>query len=562
MKAATSGQQGEAYKLAQNAIKAKLASTCVSADKDKTRCDVVDLYHGGLYHLYRYHRFQDARLVWVPEKDAAFFGGDPDNFNFPRYDLDIALLRAYVDGKPAVIKHYFPFSKNGAAEGELTLVTGHPGSTERLLTVAQLETVRDSRLLHRLMQLAELRGVLSQYSKSGAEPARTAETTLFGVENSYKALTGELQALLDPALLQRKRTEEAALRGYVDANPKLKAEVGGAWDAIARAQAVYRDIEPEYLVEEQARGFFSKYFGYARTLVRGAAERARPNTERLPEFAESKLPEVEQQLFSSAPVYPEYEKVKLAWSLTKMRELLGADDPFVQRVLVKLSPDQLAKMLVDGTKLSDPAIRKSLWNGGKAAIEESQDPFIQLARAVDPAARDIRKRYESEVESVEQKNAERIAEARFAQAGTSVYPDATFTLRLSYGELKGWQERGRPVAPFTDFAGAFARNTGAEPFDLPDSWLAAQDRLDLRQRLNFVTTNDVVGGNSGSPMINRAGEIVGLVFDGNIRSLGGAFGFDERVNRTVAVHSGGILEALDKIYKADALVNEIRAGQR
>jgi hypothetical protein len=560
VKAATAGLQGEAFKNAQNAVKATLASACVGKDKETIRCDVVDLYHGGLYHLYKYHRFQDVRLVWVPEQDAADFGGDPDNFNFPRYDLDAALLRAYEDGKPTSVKDYFPFARSGVEEGDATFITGHPGTTQRLLSVAQLETLRDVRLLRRLMRTAELRGVLSEYRKTGQEPARVAANDLFFLENSYKVLYGELQALLDPELLKRKRAEENALRKYVAANPGLSARVAGAWDAIAKAQAVYRDIEIEYYVKESSRGFYSKYFAYARALVRGAEERARPNTERLPEFSDSRLPEVEQDLFSTAPVYADLEKLKLAWALTKMREWLGADDPFVQQVLGKESPDQLATRLVAATKLGDPAVRKALWSGGKEAVAKSNDPFIQLARAIDPAARAIRKRYESEVEAVEQKNTELIAQARFARAGTSVYPDATFTLRLSYGEVKGWNERGRAVAPFTDFAGAFARNTGAEPFALPQSWLAAKDKLNLQQRFNFVTTNDIVGGNSGSPVVNSKGEIVGLAFDGNIHSLGGAFWFDERVNRTVAVHSGAILEALEKIYAADAIVQEIRGG--
>jgi hypothetical protein len=556
--AATAGLSGEAYKQAQNAAKAKLTAACVGNDKDTVRCDVVTLYHGGLHHLYRYHRFADARLVWAPEQDAADFGGDPDNFNFPRYDLDASLLRAYENGKPAVVKNYFTFSNDGAQARELTFVVGHPGSTERQLTVAQLETMRDVRLIFNLRRQAELRGILTQYRKTSPEAARIAETDLFFLENSYKVTIGELDALLDPDLMKRKRTEEEALRKFVMSDPQLRTKAGGAWDAIAQAQAAYRDIALEYNVEEVGRGFFSRHFAYARTLVRGAEERAKPDSERLPEFASSKLPEVEQGLFSPAPVYPEFEKVKLAWSLAKMREWLGADDPFVKQVLGKASPEQLAAQLVDGTKLGDPAVRKTLWQGGKDAIAKSDDPFIRLARAVDPAARAIRKRYEAEVEAVELKNSDLIAQARFRQLGTTVYPDATFTLRLSPGEVKGWEERGRPVAPFTDFAGAFARNTGAEPFALPPSWLAAKETLNLGHPLNFVTTNDAVGGNSGSPIINRQRDIVGLAFDGNIHSIGGSFWFDPRVNRCVGVHSGAILEALNKIYGASGLVREIR----
>ena len=557
VKGAVAGLDGEAFKLAKNAVEAKLSSACVGAERETARCDVVDLYHGGRYHLYRYHRFQDVRLVWVPEQAIAFFGGDPDNFNFPRYDLDIALLRAYEDGRPARPKDFFPFSRAGAEAGEMVFVSGHPGTTQRQLTMSELETFRDLRLIGGLLRLAEERGILEQYSKLGREAARIAENDLFGIENSYKAYVGELKALLDPALTKQKQKEESGLRAFVASQPALRAGVGGAWEAIEKAQQVYRDIEAQYSSIEGARAFAGRYFTHARRLVRGADERAKPNADRLPEFTDSQLPEVEQRLFSTAPIYPEYESVRLGWSLTKMRELLGADDPFVRMVLGRKSPDQLAAEWVAGTRLGDPSVRKALWTGGKEAIARSDDPFIKLALAVDPAARAIRRRYEREVEAVVLKNTELIAQARFERDGTSAYPDATFTLRLSYGEVAGWSEGGRKIAPFTDFAGAFARETGADPFALPESWRAARARLNPAQRFNFVTDNDIIGGNSGSPMINRAGEIVGLIFDGNIHSLGGAFWFDPRTNRAVAVHSGAILESLSKVYGASDLVREI-----
>src|SRR6266567_1274895 len=412
VKGAVAGLDGEAFKLAKNAVEAKLSSACVGTERETARCDVVDLYHGGRYHLYRYHRFQDVRLAWVPEQAIAFFGGDPDNFNFPRYDLDIALLRAYENGKPAQVKDFFPFSKAGAEAGELVLVTGHPGSTQRQLTTSELATFRDIRLIGGLLRLAEERGVLEQYGKLGPEAARIAENDFFRVENSFKAGLGELKALLDPALMKQKDKEESDLRAFVASRPALRAKAGGAWDAIKRAQQVYRDIETQHSDIEGARAFAGRYFTYARQLVRGAEERAKPDADRLPEFTDSRLPELEQRLFSTAPIYPEYEKVKLGWSLTKMRELLGADHPFVHLVL------------------------------GKKSIAKSDDPFIKLALAIDPAARAIRKRYEREVEAVVQKNAESIAQARFARQGTTAYPDATFTLRLSYGEVTGWNEGG------------------------------------------------------------------------------------------------------------------------
>ena len=557
VKKATAGLDGEKFKLAQNAVNAKLTSACVGSDKDTTRCDVVNLYHGGRYHLYKYHRFQDTRVVWAPEFAAAFFGGDPDNFNFPRYDLDITLLRAYENGKPAVVKDFFPFSKDGAKEGELVFVTGHPGSTQRQLTMAQLISLRDIGLIPRLQQLAELRGVLTQYGKSSPEAARTSENLLFGIENSYKALNGQLSALLDVELIRKMQADETALRKFVASKPALKASTSGAWDAIEKAQTAYRNMQKPYAMIEGGQAFNSTHYRFARTLVRGADERVKPNGERLPEFADARLPEVEQRLFSKAPVYPEFEKVKLTFSLTKLREILGADSAYVKQVLGKQSPEQLATALIDGSKLADPAVRKTLWAGGKDAVAKSDDPFIKLALALDADSRAMRKRYEKEVDSVVQKNSELISQARFAMQGTGAYPDATFTLRLSYGEVKGWDEAGSKVAPFTNFAGAFARDTGADPFALPASWHAKKDKIDLSKPYNFVTTNDIIGGNSGSPVINKKGEVVGLIFDGNIHSLGGAFWFDPRYNRSVAVHSGAILEALDKIYGAKELTREI-----
>ncbi|HEY8024101.1 MAG TPA: S46 family peptidase [Burkholderiaceae bacterium] len=558
VKQATAGLEGKAFRQAQNAVKAKLESACVGGDKKTMRCDVVDLYHGGRYHLYKYHRFQDARLVWAPEKAMAFFGGDPDNFNFPRYNLDITLLRAYENGKPVQPVDYFPFSKQGAAEGEMVFVTGHPGSTQRQLTMAQLQSVRDFTLVDGLLRLAEVRGVLEQYGKTGAEAGRTADRDLFGIENSYKAFHGRLETLLDPAFMQQKQEEEASLRKFVAANPELSAKVGGAWDAIAQSQQAYRQIKTPFVVLERSQGFYTDYFRFARTLVRGSEERGLPNAERLPEFADAKLPEVEQRLFSDAPVYPELEKVKLSWSLAKMREWLGPDDAMVKRVLGAKSPDQIAAELIGATKLGDPAARKALWTGGKDAIAKSDDPFIKLALLVDGPARTLRKRYEVEVESVEQKNSELIAQARFAQQGAGAYPDATFTLRLSYGEVKGWQEGEHAVAPFTTLGGAFDRATGVAPFALPASWERAKGKLGLNDPFDMATTNDIIGGNSGSPMINRKGEVVGLIFDGNIHSLGGAFWYDPRYNRAVAVHSDAILESLDKIYGAPALAKELR----
>jgi len=561
VKAATNGLEGKDYSRAQKAEKSRIESECVGSDKDKTRCDVVELYHGGQYHLYKYRRYQDVRLVFAPELAMAFFGGDPDNFNFPRYDLDIGLLRAYEDGKPAKVADYLPFSKAGAEAGEMTMVVGHPGSTQRLLTISQLETLRDLALPQRLFLGSEQRGLITQFRSQGPEQYRVGQHDLFGIENSLKVRKGQLEALQDPEVFNYKRKQEAELRAFVAADPKLQKDYGSAWDEIARAEATARNIYWPHRLIEAGAGFTSKYFEYARTLARGAEERGKPNAERLREFTESALPSVRQELFSTAPVYPDFERVKLAWSLTKIRELLGADDPFVQKLFAKESPEQLAARLMSSTTLGDVAARKALWEGGKDAIAKSDDPFIKLALAVDPDARAIRKRYEDEVEAVENKAAEKIAAAVFAKEGTGTYPDATFTLRLSYGEVKGWDEKGKAIPPFTEISGAFKRNTGYEPFKLPDSWLNAKSRLNGEQRFDFVTTNDIIGGNSGSPMINRKGEVVGLIFDGNIHSLGGAYWYDERVNRAVAVHSGALLEALDKVYGATRIVRELKPAK-
>jgi hypothetical protein len=558
MQAATKGLEGEAYEMAQNALTAKLTSDCQGDNKATVRCSVVTLYQGGLHHLYRYRRYSDVRLVWAPEDAAPNFGGDPDNFNFPRFGLDAAMLRAYEDSKPAVIKDFFTFSPAGTKADELVFTIGTPGRTSRLQTVSQLETLRDVQNISAIKRGYELRGALTQYRKLGVEQARVAANDLFFQENTLKVVSGSLAALQSPVLMERKRADESSLKKFVAANPKLKAEMGDPWAAIAKVQTRIREIGPEFEAMEGARYFNTRYFVTARTLLRGAEERAKPDTERLPEFASSRQPQVERQLFSPAPIYPEFEKFKLEFSLTKLREALGTDHPFVKQVLGNESPEQMAKRLIDGTKLGDIALRKTLWASDMEALSKADDPFIKLVRDIDAGARAMRKRYESEVTAVVNKNAELIAKARFAQLGTKTYPDATGTLRLSFGAVKGWQERGTPVQPFTDFAGAFKRHTAAEPYALPASWLTSKDKINLTQNYNFVTTNDIIGGNSGSPMINAKGEIVGLAFDGNSHTHGGAFWSDPVLNRTVGVTSGGILEALKSIYGATELLHEIQ----
>jgi hypothetical protein len=547
---ATKGHSGRSYIQRRNAITAAIASEC--GDDERTRCDVVELYDGGLYHLYRYHRFHDVRLVFSPEYAIGFFGGDPDNFNFPRYTFDVGILRAYEDDRPAKIVDYFPLSTRGVKPGDLTLVTGSPGATDRQLTVAQLERLRDYDLLDELLVMAERRGLLYRFSQESAERARVAQRDLTVLENRYKVFGGRLRALIEPALLAQKRRDEEALMAA--ASPEQRQ----AWADIAQAGQRWRAIRQPYAYIERQRAFWSRYYGFARTLVRAAEERAKPSAERLPEFQDAALPRVQQTLLAAQPLDGDLEAAKLSSSLTKLREVFGPDDEFVKLVLGRQSPEALAGDMVRGTTLGEVAARRALWDGGAKAIAESTDPFIQLARATDGPARAIRAQYESEVEAVEDKALASIAALRFAHNGTRSYPDATFTLRLSYGEVRGWVENGREVEPFTVLGGLFARATGYEPFRLPQRWLDHQAALDPQTPFNFVTTNDIVGGNSGSPVLNRDAEIVGLAFDGNSHSLGGAYGFDERLNRSIAVDSRGIRAALRNVYQASNLVQELK----
>lgn len=557
IRAATRGLSGKAYNEAKKAEQSRIEGECVGKDATTTRCDVVELYQGGVQHLYRYRRFQDVRLVFAPEYAAGFFGGDPDNFNFPRYNLDMGLLRVYQDGKPVQPSAHFAVRRAGAEQGELVMTLGHPGSTQRLLTVAQLETQRDLVLPFRLVFAAEMRGILRQFAAQGAEQARIVQSDLTSVENGFKARSGMHRALLAREVMARKAEEERALREWVLSDPERRARFGDPWSDIAGAQARVRELYLDYVMVEGGLGFLSQHLAWAETLVRGAAERGKPDGERLREYAEAGLPAVRARLLAASPVFPEYEKVKLGWSLSKLRELLGADDPFVREVLGRRSPEAVAADIVERSRLGDPAERARLWEGGAAAVDASEDPAIVLARSIDRRGRAVRQSYETEVEAVERRAAEQLAAARFAMQGTSVYPDATFTLRLSFGTVRGWQEKGQPVAPFTTIEGLYARAGEDPPYRLASSWVEARPKLDLNARFNQVSDNDIIGGNSGSPLVNAAGELVGLIFDGNIHSLGGAYFFDPEVNRAVSVHPQAMLEALEKVYPARHLLAEL-----
>jgi peptidase S46-like protein len=560
IQSATRGLDGAAFHRAFKAESARLEKDCASGDE--LTCEVVSLYHGGLYELYQYRRYRDVRLVFAPEVAIAFFGGDPDNFNFPRYDLDLSFLRAYVNGKPAPTPDHLAWSPRPLVPNDLTFVSGNPGSTERLLSVSELEYLRDHRLLEQLLSLARYRGFLNEYAERGPEARRVATSEIFGVENAFKALRGEHQALLRPAFFAQLVERERELRARVKAQPELERKYAGAWAAIERAQARLAVLEPDLGFIEGtggARPAWAKtpLFSWAKLLVRASEERTKPNEERLEEFSDARLPGLEQRLLAPRPLNQAFEIAKLTLGLTVLREELGADHPFVKRVLGKAAPEELAAELVRGSGLENVAERQRLWRGGKPAILASKDRMVQLALSIDADARKLRAEYEDEVQSAMTKSSELVAQARFEVYGMNSYPDATFTPRLSFGTVRGWREPGKIVPAFTRIGGAFERATGRFPFALPKSWLDKQQQLAQDTPFNFVTDNDIVGGNSGSPVVNRQGELVGLIFDGNIHSLGGSYGFDMALNRAVAVDGRAIRHTLTTIYGASRLATEI-----
>ena len=535
------------------------ASSARNRSTGPVACESVTLYQGGQYFLYKYKRYDDVRIVFAPENSIAAFGGDPDNFNFPRWCLDFSLLRVYEKGKPAVTPHHLRWREEGPTPGEPVFVAGHPGSTNRLYTVAQLKFMRDTQVPAYLNRNSEFRGRLIQWGKTGDEPQRIIQDTLASVENSLKVYRGFQRALLDDALFEQKGRQEQDLRTRVAADPQLARQVGSAWDDIIGAEDRYRDIYSRYLFLESGAGFNSRLFAYAREIVRGSAERARPNEQRLREYADSNLPKVAADVLAETPVHTDFEQVRLSFSLAKMREALGPDDAVVRRLLGSESPESLAAKSLEGTKLADPAVRKALWDGGETAVAASTDPMIALARAIDGDARAVRKTYEDAVQAPVASGQERVAKARFALLGTNTYPDATFTLRVSYGAVQGWKDKGEDVPEFTRLSRLYERTTGKDPFRLPQTWLDARSKLDPNTPFNYVTTNDIVGGNSGSPLIDAQGRLVGLAFDGNMDSIAGSFWYDGTKNRTVAVHPAIIVKALRDVYGADAIIKEIMA---
>ena len=527
------------------------------------RSDVITLYQGGMYNLYRYKKYTDVRLVFVPEFQAAFFGGDPDNFNFPRFNIDMALVRVYENDQPVRPASYFKWS-TGAKEGDLAFVIGNPGSTSRLNTVAHLEELRDTSIPVILRLLERREAMLKKYMAMGEEQTRQAQNELNSVQNSLKVYRGRLAGLKDKALMDRKRREEDALRKSIAANPVRQKMYGDAWDAIAKAHRDYATYAKERRIFDLAGGFNTTYFGMARTLVRLAAENQKPNGERLPEFTDARRASLELALYSPAPIHDDFEKLKLADSLAYMVELLGAENALVKQVLNGKTPEARANELIEGTKLKDVAYRKELAAGGEKAIETSTDPMIVLARLIDPKSRELRSRYENEVVSIERANYAKIAHAKFDTEGTKLYPDATFTLRLSYGAVKGYMENGKHIAPFTTLGGLYDRAAKFKyefPYNLPPRWMEKKSAVNPATQFNFVTTDDIIGGNSGSPTINKEGELIGLIFDGNIQSLVGDYIYDESVNRAISVDVRAMQEVLRKIFNANEIADELTKGQ-
>ena len=547
VKGAVGASAGEAAVKARNAAIAKIESAGCT-DKVKTRCQVVTLYGGGQFKLYTYHKYSDVRLVWVPEAQAAQFGGDPDNFNFPRYALDASFLRAYEGGKPASTPAHLTWTARAPADGEATFVVGNPGSTQRLFTSEQLAMQRELVLPMRVATYSEMRGRLINAMESSPTKNREGHQALEGLENSLKVYLGLKRAVDDPQFMGKIAAAEADLKR------RSGTRFGNPWADIATATQAHRNL---YLARYFAlpRG---DLFNYAITLVRAADERAKPDAERLPGYTESALPLVEKRLLDAEPIYPWLDELYLEWSLSKAREYLSPDDPETKLLLGKESPEALAARLVKGTRLADPAYRTALWKGGKAAVDASNDPMIVYARKIDANARALDKQYDALVDAPTTAAQAKLADARFAAYGNSLYPDATFTLRISYGKVLGWLERGKPVPTRTLIGGTYERATGAEPFDLPTAFITNRAKIGKNVTYDFVTTNDIIGGNSGSPVIDRDGKVIGAAFDGNIHSIGGNYGYDPVLNRTVVVSTAAVEEALKNIYPAPGLLAELR----
>jgi len=565
------GMTSDQASSARNAVVAAIEKE--SKEKTGLRSDVVTLYQGGAYHLYRYKRYDDVRLAFAPEQQMAFFGGDPDNFEYPRYDLDICLFRVYENGQPAKIDRFLKWNSHGPNDGELTFVSGSPGKTDRQLTMAELADRRDRAAPYALSMFKRREVLLLAYSERSFDNARKARDDLLGDQNNRKRYNGYLAGLLDPQIWSALEAREQKLRAAITRDPKLRS-TSNAYDRIKNAQAeivknapLYNYLEmeaPRYTAYREPRAFVSNLFKYARLLTRAIDERTKPNGERIPEFRDSARESVELELFSTEPIYDDYEILRLTDSLTDFASQFDADDPLVQKVLAGKSPHARAVELVTGTRLKDVAIRKDLYHKDAAALQAAHDPMLDLARLIDRPARDARKVYDSQEEIRKQAYSE-IAKARFAIEGASNYPDATFTLRLSYGTVRGYEEDGKQIPAFTDFAGLYQRSAEHDnkpPFDLPKRWVDKKANLNLATHFNFVSDADIIGGNSGSPVVNKENEFVGIIFDGNIQSLVLDWIYTDTQARAVSVDSAAIIEALRKVYDAGALADELERASK
>ncbi|WP_242914475.1 S46 family peptidase [Brevundimonas pishanensis] len=560
---AAQGLDGQAFTRAKEAEAARIESEACGDDA-KIRCQVVSLYRGGQFKLYKFRKYDDVRLAWAPEDRAATFGGDLDNFSFPRFAIDAAFIRAYEDGKPAATPTHFKWNADKPVEGEPIFLSGNPGSTQRLLTQAQLMTIRDVVLPMDQLIASELRGRLIRYSEEGDEQAFIAMDPIVGVENTYKRGRGRMAALIDPSFMAVKADAEADFRRRWQSNRSLSRGQANPWEAMEAIQPVARELYAPMALLEGGTGMGttsvaggSNLFSYARTLVRAAQERAKPSGERLAEYSDSRLSGVQSRLFAERPTYPELEQIRLEWWLSKTREWLTVDSPYMAALLGKESPEVLSARLVEGSKLADPAVRRALWEGGLAAIEASDDPMIQYALRVDADARAIRSDWENRVQAPTDKASEQLAAARFAVYGDAVYPDATGTLRLTYGKIEGSDVPGQRFGAFTTFQGLWDRATGAEPFVLTPGLQAAKDRIDPNAVMNMTVSTDTIGGSSGSPVLNAKGEIIGANFDSTVLSQRNAYGYDRNTNRSVIVTTQAVTVALRDVYGLNHLLAEL-----
>jgi hypothetical protein len=572
-KAVPAGTAGaEAFALRSKKI-AELEKAAADPEKN-VRADVVTLYAGGQYHLYTFKKYTDIRIVFAPEKQIAFFGGDPDNFEYPRYDLDVCFFRVWENGKPITCDNYLTWSPNGSKDGDLVFVSGHPGRTNRANTVDELKYLRDTGYPYLLNRLNRLEVLLNSWGARSEQNMQRAEEELFGIQNSRKARIGGLAGLMDPALMGRKVAEQERLKKFIDASSDETVKgAKTAFDAVAKAEKVRGELIKDMTVLESAAGFNSSSFGIARTLARAAAELPKDGGERLREFADARIPSLKFQLLSDEPIHEDLETLKLADGLQFLAVTLGPDSDLVKQVLAGKSPRERAYELISGTKVRDPKFREKVFDAIVAAAKDKKpvdpallkDPMIELAQLVDPASRALRKRFENEVDEPKRQAHAALAKAKFAMDGDKVYPDATFTLRLAFGTVKGFKEDGKEVPPYTTFDGLYKRSAeqgNKGPFELPKRWVERKSKLDLSTPFNFVCTADIIGGNSGSPVVNREGEVVGLIFDGNIQSLVLDFIYDQETARAVSVDSRAIVEALRKVYDANDLADELTGKKK